>query len=953
MGASALGLQISGLANFRVRSYQGCLVSQGLGCSMGLGNRIVPSPEGGLIAFYKLTEWWERTYSIDERHRITETCDPSGETLLARGRIWESSGTAVQMLNGLASHFLTADDYPLAIRILEKAYAIGRAEGTVIDQHYTFEHLIQLFRAAAQIFPRVNGMKLATCQCQIDLAPRLASELVREGAVRLPRHSGYEMLIEARDLTAHFEDAIRLCRQARQERWSGDWDKTLKRLKRNLSRRQSAPSLIAQEYPEATHRRLCELLAEESRQASPVTSETDSDGLFREGGSFFSSLPPAFVRDFVPEAPLREVSLREATLRDAPVREPRESFSELDDARAQIARLERENGRLLLELTSAHQAGFEARDTAFLATAQFEDMKSQLNKALDAASDALDQVAAREQEIATLREAASAESQASELLRNEIANATKQHVLLRDRIDAMLRENESLRATAEGAAIANEALQARLAEAALAQADQANVHRKVCDERERLLRENADAARVIATHEQTINALRVELEIHSASVGSAESELIHLRRELESTISQRDAVIAARANLESELQALHSQLAADAAESARLRIELDDREEAFRQTLEEKVKAQAERARLALSLSELESESTRMKATIDEMHAELHEMHAEAAKRLADISDARSELDDLRRQLREREHLAEEVSRLGVEREATIETLEGEIDTIRRSYNESMRTREDLEAQLDESRAEIEGLHETIEESEIASAGLRAELGDSHERAMQEQARTEQARARAEQERDRAEQERVRVAEVLHATQAELQAFRQGMAQAQQHIMYLDQQCVAMRNELNAARPQFPAIPQLPGPQMNPPMGFDMSGQNDAMSIEGLRREVQALRAHVDQAVRARDGLLVQMRQVQATALNHAQSVTTPAAQPVRTGEPGSSILNPEWEYDPYARPPAGVASHIVCNCPHCHKDLRIPRQFAGWFGQCKLCGHDITVPKQ
>ncbi len=52
---------------------------------------------------------------------------------------------------------------------------------------------------------------------------------------RMPSHTGLRQLAIIREKDGEFDAAIQLCRQAKKDGWSGDWDKRIERLEAKLN----------------------------------------------------------------------------------------------------------------------------------------------------------------------------------------------------------------------------------------------------------------------------------------------------------------------------------------------------------------------------------------------------------------------------------------------------------------------------------------------------------------------------------------------------------------------------------------------------------------------------------------------------------------------------------------------------------------------------------------------
>lgn len=91
----------------------------------------------GLIAFYKLQEWWFSSFTNDEREYIDSCYQPMGAPphTLTRGTISERQQPAPEFLNGLNTWFRNSKDSTIAERIHQKLKEIAK-EHPIIKPGY-------------------------------------------------------------------------------------------------------------------------------------------------------------------------------------------------------------------------------------------------------------------------------------------------------------------------------------------------------------------------------------------------------------------------------------------------------------------------------------------------------------------------------------------------------------------------------------------------------------------------------------------------------------------------------------------------------------------------------------------------------------------------------------------------------------------------------------------------
>jgi len=181
----------------------------------------------GAIGHLGLTDWWLSTFSESERERIESLYQPMGHPRprpLTQGQIVATSQRPAQLLWGLASWLQKAPDRPLARRVLAKALELARAANDVLDQHFTYQTMIETSYKDRDADAGALDMAITACEEQIALAPRAARAFRSEyGDGSLPAHRGFEQLAIIREKQGDYAEAIRLSRLALEQEWAGDW----------------------------------------------------------------------------------------------------------------------------------------------------------------------------------------------------------------------------------------------------------------------------------------------------------------------------------------------------------------------------------------------------------------------------------------------------------------------------------------------------------------------------------------------------------------------------------------------------------------------------------------------------------------------------------------------------------------------------------------------------------
>ena len=237
---------------------------------MNLEWKEVNEPTSGLLSLFGLTEWWNTAFTETEKEYIESVYKPFGsdpsEKLLTGSQLaagTKTTETPISLLYGLAQWFNSKKDIDIAKRIIAKADELSTPDLPVLDLHFHYSTMIQLYYKGRDE-PASLARSVWACQKQIELSPQAASEFKREhrelkaSAIRdgydsnlparckLPRHIGFHQMCIILEKDGDFKGALRLAKRAFREGWDGDWDRRIPKLekrvdaaKKTLKRRQT------------------------------------------------------------------------------------------------------------------------------------------------------------------------------------------------------------------------------------------------------------------------------------------------------------------------------------------------------------------------------------------------------------------------------------------------------------------------------------------------------------------------------------------------------------------------------------------------------------------------------------------------------------------------------------------------------------------------------------------
>lgn len=117
-------------------------------------------------------------------------------------------------------------------------------DSEVLSQHFECLEMIKTHYRERDKNPGALAAAIAACKRQIQIAPQAARAFLHQyPGTGLPDHTGFKQLAIIRAKQANYEEAIRLCEQARDQGWTQgctsvepDWDKRIERYRKSLNK---------------------------------------------------------------------------------------------------------------------------------------------------------------------------------------------------------------------------------------------------------------------------------------------------------------------------------------------------------------------------------------------------------------------------------------------------------------------------------------------------------------------------------------------------------------------------------------------------------------------------------------------------------------------------------------------------------------------------------------------
>ena len=195
----------------------------------------------GQIGYFELQDWWLLTFSKTERDRIEDIFKPLGgdpnSKPLTEGDISWTSQTATGLLGSLAGWFNNPRDRGIAKKIITKAIEISPTDKNILDLHFALSEKMVIYYRERETSHKAMETAIKACEEQIALASQaIKAFFIEYPDQELPAHAGYRQLRIILEKQGKFDEAIKLCEQAKGQGWSDDWDKQIITLKKKKSK---------------------------------------------------------------------------------------------------------------------------------------------------------------------------------------------------------------------------------------------------------------------------------------------------------------------------------------------------------------------------------------------------------------------------------------------------------------------------------------------------------------------------------------------------------------------------------------------------------------------------------------------------------------------------------------------------------------------------------------------
>lgn len=187
----------------------------------------------GELGYFGLGGWWSAIFSRAERDHIEASFRPAGLPAGARplttGRGSSNFHSATGLLIAMTACLRNApQDRHLASRVLAKAEERAQAQDDVIGLHFVYQEMIRLHSKWRDHFLDALDLTFGACHKQVALSEAAAAAFRKlRPHEALPMHFGFHKLATLLEKEGSYTRAIEICKQARDQGWSGNWTWTI------------------------------------------------------------------------------------------------------------------------------------------------------------------------------------------------------------------------------------------------------------------------------------------------------------------------------------------------------------------------------------------------------------------------------------------------------------------------------------------------------------------------------------------------------------------------------------------------------------------------------------------------------------------------------------------------------------------------------------------------------
>uniref|UniRef100_UPI004048EAAA hypothetical protein n=1 Tax=Shewanella baltica TaxID=62322 RepID=UPI004048EAAA len=179
----------------------------------------------GQLEYYGLKEWWQSTFSLEERDQIENIIEPGKEgSYLTRGCSFVSNSTKLRVIYSIASYLTNEDTPDLYFKVFNEAEKFSH-EATLSDLHLLYGYRVLVLQRNLKKWDGIYDLLKDACYKQIEMSEDVARYFkINDLSDTLPFHAGYTRLAIMLQKEKIHSEVVRICQKALDEGWNGKWE---------------------------------------------------------------------------------------------------------------------------------------------------------------------------------------------------------------------------------------------------------------------------------------------------------------------------------------------------------------------------------------------------------------------------------------------------------------------------------------------------------------------------------------------------------------------------------------------------------------------------------------------------------------------------------------------------------------------------------------------------------
>lgn len=193
----------------------------------------------GLIKYFDLHSFWDDELNEEEKLIVFENfC--KGSMGIDQSYLLEKEliayGSKLNFIGGQITRYIKTEYRSIGYKFIDLGKQEILLSNNILDKHFYYTSLIKFYYRQSSEKEDFN-LAVRACKDGISISKEAKHgfKLEYENDF-LPRHLGYEQLSIILEKKKNYSESIKLCENALEEGWNGDWNKRIHRMKIKLKK---------------------------------------------------------------------------------------------------------------------------------------------------------------------------------------------------------------------------------------------------------------------------------------------------------------------------------------------------------------------------------------------------------------------------------------------------------------------------------------------------------------------------------------------------------------------------------------------------------------------------------------------------------------------------------------------------------------------------------------------